>query len=115
MSLDKTHFEYPNRRYGMDHDLYDWSMLAERPNVRWPDDKPLALWINVSLQYFPLDQRGQPFPPPGGMTTAYPDLRHYTLRDYGNRVGVFRVFRALDRFEVTASVAMNARLAERAT
>ncbi|MEO1573344.1 MAG: polysaccharide deacetylase family protein [Pseudomonadota bacterium] len=113
MSLDKSHFEYPNRRHGMDHDFYDWSMLADRAPVRWPGDKPLALWINIALQFFPLDQRGKPFPPPGGMTTAYPDLRHYTLRDYGNRVGVFRVFRALDRFKVTASVAMNARLAER--
>ena len=26
----------------------------------------------------------------------YPDLRHYTLRDYGNRVGIYRVMEALD-------------------
>ena len=32
---------------------------------------------------------------PGSMTMPYPDLRHYTLRDYGNRVGAFRL---LDRF-----------------
>ena len=25
------------------------------------------------------------------MTMPYPDLRHFTLRDYGNRVGVYRV------------------------
>ncbi len=98
----------------MDHDLYDWSMLTDRKPVQWPGDKPLALWVNVALQYFPLNQRGVPFPPPGGMSTAYPDLRHYTLRDYGNRVGVYRVFEALDRYGITASVAMNSRLAERA-
>lgn len=114
MSLDDSHFEYPNRRHGMDHNFYDWSMLADRQPVTWPDKKPLALWVNVALQFFPLDQRGKPFAPPGGMVTAYPDLRHYTLRDYGNRVGVYRVFRALDRHELAASVAMNARLAERA-
>lgn len=113
MSLDDRYFEYPRRGYGMDHDLYDWSMLADRKPVRWPDRKPLALWVNVALQYFPLDQKGEPFKPPGGMVTAYPDLRHYTLRDYGNRVGVFRVFDALDKLEVTASVAMNTRLALR--
>jgi len=114
MSLDKSYFDYPHRSYGMDHDLYDWSMLTDRTPVQWPGDKLVALWLNVPLQYFPLDQQGKPFPPPGGMTTSYPDLRHYTLRDYGNRVGVFRVFRALDTFGVTASCAMNARLAEKA-
>ncbi|MEE4175110.1 MAG: polysaccharide deacetylase family protein [Xanthomonadales bacterium] len=114
MTLDKRYFDYPHRSYGMDHDLYDWSMLADRPAVAWPDGKRVALWVNVALQFFPLDQKGKPFPPPGGMTTAYPDLRHYTLRDYGNRVGIYRIFRALDTFGVTASCAMNARLAERA-
>ncbi len=113
MSLDDSYFRYPKRGYGMDHDLYDWSMLADRAPVTWPGNKPLALWVNVALQYFPLDQRGKPFAPPGGMVTSYPDLRHYTLRDYGNRVGVFRVFNALDKYNVTASVAMNTRLAER--
>lgn len=114
MSLDTSYLEYPHRSYGMDHDLYDWSMLADRPPVTWPEGKRLALWVNVSLQHFPLDQQGKPFPPPGGMTTSYPDLRHYTLRDYGNRVGVFRVFQALDRCGVTASCAINACLVARA-
>ena len=57
--------------------------------MAWPGGKRLALWVNVALQYFPLNQQGKPFPPVGGMTTAYPDLRHYTLREYGNRVGIF--------------------------
>jgi peptidoglycan/xylan/chitin deacetylase (PgdA/CDA1 family) len=114
MSLDPGYLDYPQRRYGMDHDLYDWSMLTDRQPVQWPDGKALALWVNVALQYFPLNQQGKPFPPPGGMSTSYPDLRHYTLRDYGNRVGVFRIFRALDHQGVKASVAMNGRLAERA-
>ncbi len=113
MPLDNLYLEYPQRSYGMDHDFYDWSMLVDRKAVAWPDDKPLALWVNVALQFFPLDQKGKPFAPPGGMTTAYPDLRHYTLREYGNRVGVFRILGALDRFEVKASFAFNSRLAER--
>ncbi len=113
MPLDNSYLEYPHRSYGMDHDYYDWSMLVDRKPVRWPGDARLALWVNVALQYFPLNQQGKPFKPPGGMTTAYPDLRHYTLREYGNRVGVFRVLKALDRFNVSASFAINSRLAER--
>lgn len=113
MSLDKSYFDYPHRGYGMDHDYYDWSMLVDRKPVTWPDGNRLALWINVALQFFPLNQQGKPFAPPGGMTTTYPDLRHYTLREYGNRVGVFRIMRALDQFNVRASFAFNSRLAEK--
>ncbi len=114
MSLDREHLEYPMRRYGMDHDRYDWSMLSERPPVSWPGGKPLALWVNVCLQFFPLNQQGKPFAVPGGMTMPYPDLRHFSLRDYGNRVGVYRILKALDQHGVRASFAVNSALAQRA-
>ncbi len=113
MSLDDSYLQYPHRSYGMDHDRYDWSMLSERKPVQWPGGKSLALWVNVGLQYFPLNQRGVPFKVPGGMTMPYPDLRHYSLRDYGNRVGVYRFLKAFDRYGVKPSFAVNARLAER--
>ena len=113
MTLDKSYLEYPKRHYGMDHDHYDWSMLTDRKAVAWPGGKRVALWVNVALQFFPLNQRGKPFPPPGGMSTAYPDLRHFTLREYGNRVGIFRVLAALDSYDILPTFAMNTRLAER--
>jgi hypothetical protein len=76
----------------MDHDRYPWEMLKDRPEVTWPGGAKVAVWINVSLPYYPLDQSSDPFPPPHGMKTVYPDLRHYSLREYGHRVGVFRFF-----------------------
>ena len=82
---------YPRRRYGMDHDRYRWSMLQDRAPIVWPDNKPLALWINLSVQHFPLSGEKHVVAPPGALTMPYPDLRHYTLRDYGNRVGIFRI------------------------
>ena len=113
MPLDPSYLEYPHRNYGMDHDLYDWSMLVSRKPVEWPDKARVALWVNVSLQYFPLNQQGKPFPPNGGMTTSYPDLRHYTLREYGNRVGIFRLLKAFDEYDIAPTFAINAQLAER--
>ena len=113
MALDPSYLEYPRRRYGMDHDRYAWSMLAARKPVQWPGGNRLAVWVNVALQYFPLNQQGKPFPPVGGMTTAYPDLRHYTLRDYGNRVGIYRCLKAFDRYGIKPTFAVSARLAER--
>lgn len=103
----------PMRRYGMDHERYAWSMLQDRPALHWPGGKPLAVWINVSLQHFPLNP-GAKLKLPGSMSMPYPDLRHFTLRDHGNRVGVWRLLAELDAAGLPASVAMNAALVERA-
>ncbi len=111
--MPDTYLKYAHRRYGMDHDRYEWSMLQRRPGVAWPNGSRIALWIVPALEWFPLDMKGQPFKPPGAMQTAYPDLRHYTLRDYGNRVGIFRVMDALARHSIPASVAINAAVAVR--
>lgn len=113
MSVDKSILEYHARRYGMDHDRYKWSMLSDRPRINWPNQAKLAVWVNVCLQFFPINQKGHPFKVPGGMTMPYPDLRHYTHRDYGNRVGIFRFFDAFERFNITPTYAINTRLAER--
>ncbi len=113
MALDPEFLDYPRRGYGMDHDRYDWSMLSDRKPVTWPGGKRLAVWVNVCLQFFPLDQQGKPFAPPGGMTMPYPDLRHFTLRDYGNRVGIFRLLKAFERYGVTPTFSVNSALAER--
>lgn len=112
-SLPDSYLEYPLRRYGMDHDRYDWSPLPKRRPVAWPGGARMALWVVPALEWFPLDMKGQPFKPPGAMQTSYPDLRHYTLRDYGNRVGIFRVMDALQRHAIPASVAVNAAVAVR--
>ncbi|WAC71945.1 polysaccharide deacetylase family protein [Roseateles sp. SL47] len=112
MALDPSHLTYPARRYGMDHERYAWSMLTDRPPVRWPGDKPLAVWINISLQHFPMNPAAK-VKLPGSMVMPYPDLRHYTLRDYGNRVGIYRLLTAMDRFGLRPSFAVNAELVVR--
>lgn len=47
------------------------------------------------------------------MVTPYPDLRHYSAREYGTRVGFFRFLRVFEKLGITASVPMNAAIAER--
>lgn len=114
MSLDPAYLEYPHRRHGYDHDLYPWSALHQRPPVAWPQGS-VAVWICVSLEWFPITPSDTPFRAPGHMQTAYPDYRHYTARDYGNRVGVWRMLDALARIYAPASFATNAAVAERYT
>ena len=104
---------YSRRQYGMDHDHYEWSMLQDREPIHWPGDKPLALWINLSVQHFPLSGEKPAVAPPGALTMPYPDLRHYTLRDYGNRVGIFRLLNLMAEYEAQPSLAISGALAKR--
>ncbi|MES2056527.1 MAG: polysaccharide deacetylase family protein [Pseudomonadota bacterium] len=113
MTLDPTYLAYPKRRLGYDHDLYPWTALRDRPPVAWPDGKSVAVWICVSLEWFPITPSDTPFRAPGHMVTPYPDYRHYTSRDYGTRIGFYRLLDAFAKAGVTASVATNAAIAER--
>lgn len=113
MALPEDYLKYPNRKHGQDHDRYDWRMIGEREKKFLPGDQTLGLSIVVPLEYFMLTPSGKPFKHPGAMATPYPDLRHYTTRDYGNRVGVFRLLKAFDDAGVKATFAVNAVLLER--
>lgn len=111
--LSDDYLRYPNRRHGMDHDLYPWSNLFARPPVDWGPGRKLAVLIVPALEYFPLIPNDGPFTAPGHMMTPYPDLRHYTAREYGTRVGFFRFLKLFDKLGVKASIPVNAAIAER--
>lgn len=111
--IPPEYLQYRARKYGMDHDRYDWSILPRRKKVEWPGGARVALWVMPALEWFPIDMKGKPFKPPGAMQTSYPDLRHYTLRDYGNRVGIWRMMRSFDRMGIRVTAAMNAAVATR--
>jgi peptidoglycan/xylan/chitin deacetylase (PgdA/CDA1 family) len=113
MSLDASYLQYAKRGRGMDHDLYPWSNLFARPPLSWPDGKRVAVSIVVNLEWFPITPADSPFRAPGHMQTAYPDYRHYTAREYGTRVGFYRLLDAFNRIGVRVSVAVNAAIADR--
>ena len=107
MPLPDEHLTYPRRRYGSDQDRYAWRLAGAEP-VRWPWGGPLAVTVVVPLEHHPLNPSGKPFKHPGAMVTPYPDLRHYTTRDYGNRVGAWRLLDALNAAGVRATFPVNA-------
>src|SRR4051794_26741821 len=111
--LPEDYLEYPRRRRGMDHDRYDWSIVPRRPALEWPGRARLAVWVVAPLTWYPLTMAPQPRPPAGAFDDPYPNLRDYTHRDYGNRVGAFRVMAALDEAGMRASAPVNAAVCER--
>lgn len=98
---------YPHRRPGLDHDWFPHAPTHQRAAVVWPGGKPIALWITVPIEFFPLDAPAQPFRPLGGLVLGHPDLWNYSNRDYGARVGIYRIMRVLDRLGLRATAAVN--------
>ena len=111
--MDKSYLAYPKRTYGQDHKFYDWQQAKDRKKLSWDNEAKVAISFIIPLEFFPLNPSGTPFKHPGAMVTPYPDLRHFTVREYGNRVGVFRILEALEQANVKATFAVNGEIAKR--
>ncbi len=105
-----------HRGPGMDHDLYPYSALPARPALRWPHGQGLAFAPVIYLEHWDL------LPQPGTRRVAgaqgpwgsfEPDWRTFTYRDYGNRIGIWRVLEALEARGLRATVALGAAAAAR--
>lgn len=101
-----------DRRPGMDHDHYPWSPLPSRPPLRWPGEAPLAVGALVlaeHYEWFPPDDAYTLRSASGGLIKLPdPDYLRLTHREYGHRVGIFRVLDALDAARIPATVAVDA-------
>lgn len=101
---------------GYDHDHFEFSPLPGRRPLRWPNDARIAFCVYLYLEYLELDPPDGTVRDPrygGALGSYFPDYLNYSHREYGNRVGVFRVLDALERHGLKATVAANAMLAER--
>lgn len=97
-------------RRGMDHDIYEFSPITRRPPLDWPCNKKLAVTVLLHLEYWelqPPDQAIRDNRFTGEYGFYFPEYRPFTQREYGNRVGVFRILKLLDAFKMRVSVAAN--------
>jgi peptidoglycan/xylan/chitin deacetylase (PgdA/CDA1 family) len=97
----------------LDHDWFDHRSLFKRATLQWPDGKPVALWITVPVEFFPLEAPAEPFRPIGGLALGYPDTWNFSSRDYGTRIGIYRIMQVLDRLGLRATAAVNSAVADR--
>jgi len=101
----------------MDHEHYAWSPISTRPALRWPDGASVALCVLISLDHMewePPEGSYQPRYLGGGLGASRgdPDYPRLTHREYGHRVGIFRVFDVLAKHGIPPTVAMDALTAE---
>jgi peptidoglycan/xylan/chitin deacetylase (PgdA/CDA1 family) len=85
---------------------FPYSPIISRPKLEWPNGAHVALWIIPNIEYFSLLERPGGYGPGGKI----PDVVMWSERDYGNRVGVFRIMETLDRYGMRGTVALNSNL-----
>ena len=97
---------------------YDFIPLPHRKPLVWPDNKRLAIILTINMEYWdPVQTSDKPYYPggPGIVGGNLPgnvyDNPNFTWREYGQRVGVWRMFDLFDAEGVQASCTMNAKMA----
>ena len=94
------------RKYGP----FPYSPIIDRPKLRWPDGAHVALWVIPNIEFFALDEKVPAGS--GGTGVPVPDIPSWSSRDYGNRVGVFRLMRVMSKHGIRGTVALNSDLCE---
>jgi allantoinase len=75
---------------------FSYRAIVDHPSFAWPNGARVAVWIIPNIEHFHLE-----------IGTAAPDVRNYSRRDYGNRVGIWRLMDVLGKHKVRATVALN--------
>lgn len=86
------------------HGRYGYSAITRRPVHDWPGGKRLAVYLGLNLEHFAFGEGLGAELAPGG---PQPDVLNFAWRDYGNRVGVWRMIELFDRLALPASVLVN--------
>lgn len=87
------------------HNRYDYSPIHQRPQFKWPQEKRLALYIALNVENFSFGEGLGHTPTALGPP---PDTRNFGWRDYGLRVGIWRIFDMMDHFGLPMCHLLNA-------
>jgi len=95
----------------MDNRLYDYSPITERPRINWPGGARVAFYVGLNVEHFEVDKPSTNIWQ--GTADLVPDPLNYGWRDYGLRVGFWRLVEIFDRLGIRPSVLLNSDVAER--
>ncbi len=90
----------------MDSTLVPYSPLPHRPTLRWPNGARVALWVVPNIEHYEYQPKyvrvRDPWP-----RSPHPDVLGYSVRDYGNRVGLWRMFEMTDDLQIPCTVSLS--------
>ncbi len=88
--------------------LYDYWPYQDRPKITWPGGKKLAFWIAPNIEFYEFEPPKNPSR--GGWPKPAPDVVGYSQRDWGNRVGHWRLMELMDRYGMRGSISLSTAL-----
>ena len=88
-----------------DPNLYDYWPYRNRPRIVWPGGKKLAFWVAPNIEFYEYDPPRNPSRP--GWPRPAPDVVGYSQRDWGNRVGHWRLMDLLDKYSIRGSISLS--------
>ena len=93
-----------------DYGPFPYVPIRQRPKIVWPGEAQLAVWIIPNIEFFSLKEAlsGHPFEGKGPV----PSVRAWAQRDYGNRIGIWRIMDVLTKHGVRASPTVNSDICE---
>ena len=89
----------------MENKLYAHSPIIRRPKLQLPNGARVAFWIGLNIEHYEVDKPSTSLFP--GTAGLVPDPLNYGWRDYGPRVGLWRMVEILDKHAIRASVLLN--------
>ncbi|MDQ1623179.1 MAG: allantoinase [Actinomycetota bacterium] len=95
----------------IEQELYDYSPIVERPPLDWPNGKRVAFYVGLNIEHFHLGKRSISIS--AGSADLPLDPLNHGWRDYGLRVGIWRIMESLDRHGMRASVLLNSDVCSR--
>ena len=90
---------------------YDDSFIFERKPFKWPGNNTLAVWFAPNVEVWHYDSAAGAAITPNP-TNHVPDVFNYAWREYGMRVGLWRLADVFDEAGVKATVALNAQVCD---
>lgn len=94
----------------MENPVYAYDPIPERPTLCWPGDARVAFYVGLNVEHFHVDKPSTSIW--GGTAHLQPDPLNHGWRDYGARVGVWRLIEIFDRHAIRPSVLLNSEAAE---
>ena len=87
-----------------DHGRFPYSAIVNRPDFSWPGGRRLAVYVALNLEHFAYGEGLGLSYSPG---IPHPNTYNWAWREYGNRVGVWRLLELFDRLELPISLLLN--------
>jgi allantoinase len=89
----------------MEHGRHEYSAIVDREPLKLPNGARVALWVIPNIEHFLIDRSSTSIT---GVTASFvPDILNYTWRDYGVRVGIWRMMEIMEKHGVKGTVALN--------